>query len=174
MCDSQRRFTCVSKNIKDDAMDTVEEINGTYFYHGHNNLSARELFNLIFLENFSKAFGLSMTSGALILSGQPLMSVSGKLDAAHNTPGTSVASVLSRKLLKDARFPFGLRPVAPVGSFNKLKMVPSNKIATFVGRYIPWIGYANAVVTIQRVLSNTKREYNLIVRPRDRIQWTAF
>jgi len=155
-------------------MDTTEELKGTYFYHGHANVSAGELFNLIFVENFADGFGLSVTSAALILSGQPVITVSGKLDAARNTPGTSIASVLSRKLLKDMRFPFGLRPVAPVGSFNKLKMVPSNKIATFVGRYIPWVGYACAVVTVQKILHKTKREYNLIARPNDRIQWASF
>nr|WP_226888921.1 hypothetical protein [Pectobacterium aquaticum] len=50
-------------------METTEELNSTYYYHGHGNLTAGELFNLIFLENFSSRTGLEITAAALILSG---------------------------------------------------------------------------------------------------------
>ncbi|ANI83277.1 STM2901 family protein [Kosakonia oryzae] len=155
-------------------MDTVEELNGTYFYHGHTNVSAGELFNLIFLENFADSFGLDVASAAMVLIGQPYIPVSGKLAAGQNTPGTSIASIVSRKILRDARFPFGWRPLAPVGKLRSLKMVPSNKIATFVGRYIPYVGYAMALVAVQQVMSKTRTQYNLIARPQDRIKWTYF
>nr|WP_244322048.1 hypothetical protein [Pectobacterium odoriferum] len=70
-------------------MDTTEELNNTYYYHGHVNLTAGELFNLIFLENFSSRTDLEITAAVLILSGQPYLKVSGKLSAATATPGTS-------------------------------------------------------------------------------------
>lgn len=155
-------------------MDTFEELNGTYFYHGHTNVSAGELFNLIFLENFADSFGLDVASAAIILIGQPYIPVSGKLAAGHNTPGTSIASIVSRKILRDTRFPFGWRPLTPVGKLRSLKMVPTNKVATFVGRYIPYVGYATALVVVQQIMSKTRTQYNLIARPKDRIQWTYF
>lgn len=91
-------------------MDTVEELGRTYFYQGHTNLSPAELFNIIFLENFADHTGMEIGAAALILSGQPYIKVTGKLSAASATPGTSVASKVSRYLLKDLRFPYNLRP----------------------------------------------------------------
>ena len=41
-------------------MDTTEEANGTYWYHGHSNLSAGELFDLIFLEQFCDELELAL------------------------------------------------------------------------------------------------------------------
>lgn len=50
-------------------MDTTEELNGTYFYHGQSNLSAGELFDVIFLEQFCDELGIGIESGAAILAG---------------------------------------------------------------------------------------------------------
>lgn len=52
-------------------MDTTEELNGTYFYHGQSNLSAGELFDVIFIEQFCDEHGIGIESGAAILAGQP-------------------------------------------------------------------------------------------------------
>lgn len=155
-------------------MDTTEELNGTYFYHGHANVTPGELFDLIFLEQLADSLGVTTEAATLVLIGQPIIPVSGKLAAAENTPGTSIASVLSRRILKDTRFPFGIRPSAPMGKFSKLKMVPTNKIATFIGRWIPFIGYAQLIIMLEVVAKNTRNKYNLIARPKDRIQWTYF
>lgn len=38
-------------------MDTVEELNGTYFYKGVCNISAGELFFWIFLDKIDEQFG---------------------------------------------------------------------------------------------------------------------
>ncbi|KFC86956.1 MULTISPECIES: STM2901 family protein [Hafnia] len=155
-------------------MDTTEETNGTYFYHGHPNVTPGELFDLIFIELLADTLGMTTEGVSMVLIGQPLIPVSGKLSAATNTPGTSVASIVSRKILKDARFPFGLRPSAPMGKLSKLKMVPTNKIATFLGRWLPFVGYAELIITVQLVAKRTRDKYNLIARPSDRIQWTSF
>ncbi len=48
-------------------MDTTEELNGTYFYHGQSNLSAGELLMSFFLNNF-------VTNLALVLNLVPLSS----------------------------------------------------------------------------------------------------
>lgn len=84
-------------------MDTTEELNGTYFYHGHANVTPGELFDLIFLEQLADSLGVTTEAATLVLIGQPIIPVSGKLAAAENTPGTSIASVLSRRILKDTR-----------------------------------------------------------------------
>ncbi|MEB0774527.1 hypothetical protein VC840_19415 [Citrobacter portucalensis] len=98
-------------------MDTTEEANGTYWYHGHANVTSGELFDLIFIEQLADSLGITTEAVTLVLIGQPFIPVEGKLSAATNTPGTSIASILCRKLLKGARFPFGLRKVRISRSF---------------------------------------------------------
>lgn len=103
-------------------MDTTEELGGTYFYHGHANVTAHELFWLIYVEGLSEHLGLDVTTTAMILGGQPWIPVSGKLSAINNTPGTSVVSKLARALLKEKRIPFGLRLSAPMGKGSKINL----------------------------------------------------
>ncbi|MFH7171700.1 hypothetical protein ACHWGM_22190, partial [Klebsiella pneumoniae] len=71
-------------------MDTTEELNGTYFYHGQSNLSAGELFDVIFLEQFCDELGIGIESGAAILAGQPWLKTRTKPGEAIK--GTSVVS----------------------------------------------------------------------------------
>ncbi len=71
-------------------MDTTEELNGTYFYHGQSNLSAGELFDVIFLEQFCDELGIGIESGAAILAGQPWLKTRTKPGEAIK--GTSVIS----------------------------------------------------------------------------------
>jgi hypothetical protein len=112
-------------------MNTTEELNGTYFYHGHSNLSAGELFDLIFLEQFCDELAIGVESGAAILSGQPWLRTRQKPRDAQ--VGTSIASKYARIILRDARLPFGLRVNTPVG----FSMKKTNKLAAVIGRYIP-------------------------------------
>ncbi|MGP6442907.1 STM2901 family protein [Rahnella aceris] len=154
-------------------MDTIEELNVTYFYHGHANLSNQELFGLIFIESLSNHLGLDTTATVLIITGQPYIPVPGKMVTA--IPGTSVALKLSRALLKQAKLPFGLKAWTPVGkSFNTLTMRKTTKWAALIDRYVPFVGYAMAVILIQQVAAETRSKYNLIARPEDRIAWTYF
>lgn len=69
-------------------MDTTEELNGTYFYHGQSNLSAGELFDVIFIEQFCDELGIGIESGAAILAGQPWLKTRTKPGEAIK--GTSV------------------------------------------------------------------------------------
>lgn len=149
-------------------MDTIEELNGTYFYRALSGLSSAELFNLIFLEGFADRFGLEITAAALILSGQPLLPTRAKPIGAKK--GTSIASVLSRKLLKDVRLPRGLLIPTIVGG----NIRHTNKIEAALGRAVPWIGHSMAIVAVYQIASATRNKYNLIARQKDRIQWTYF
>lgn len=155
-------------------MDTIEELGGTYFYHGHANVTAPELFNLIFIESLSDYLGLDTSATVMIIIGQPWIPISGKLSAATNTPGTSVISKIARAMFKEKRLPFGVRLEAPMGKGSKMKMVPTSKIAPFIGRWTPWLGYAQIVIMLQLVSKRTRNKYNLIARPSDRIVWPSF
>lgn len=48
-------------------MDTTEELNGTYFYAGRQNLTATELFFMVFCESVATQFGIGAADfGAII------------------------------------------------------------------------------------------------------------
>lgn len=149
-------------------MDTTEELNGTYFYHGHSKLSPGELFDLIFLEQFCDELGIGVESGAAILAGQPWLKTRQKPRDAQ--VGTSVVSKYARILLRDARVPFGIRIPTPVG----VRIQPTTKLAAVIARYVPWLGWIGLVNSIYQVSRKTQNKYNLIARPKDRIQWTYF
>ena len=149
-------------------MDTTEEANGTYWYHGHSNLSAGELFDLIFLEQFCDELGIGIESGAAILAGQPWLKTRQKPSGAIE--GTSVVSKYGRMLLKDARVPFGIKVPTPVG----LRIQSTNKLAAVIARYVPWLGWIGLVNALVQVSRKTQIKFNLIARSKDRIQWTSF
>ena len=56
-------------------MDTVEELNGTYFYKGVANISAGELFFWIFLDDVNEYVNgiADIVTMSLILPGQPML-----------------------------------------------------------------------------------------------------
>jgi len=148
-------------------MDTTEELNGTYFYHGHENVSAQELFWLIFLEEFSKHEGLAIETAATILSGWPL--IPKKKGLGKSSWGTCVASKMSRRIFKDMHF---IEPVeTPVGIWKTRWTI---RVGTAVGRYVPYVGYVQAMIVFSIVAKETRNKYNLIARPDDRIPWTYF
>lgn len=149
-------------------MDTTEELNGTYSYHGQSNLSAGELFDAIFLEQFCDELGINITSGAAILAGQPWLVTRTKPGTAIK--GTSVISKYTRVLLKNTKVPFGIRVKTPVG----IRMRTTNSLAAVIARYVPWLGWIGLINSLYQVSRKTQNKYNLIARPKDRVQWTSF
>ncbi|WP_421532379.1 STM2901 family protein [Lelliottia amnigena] len=149
-------------------MDTTEEQNGTYFYHGQVNLTAGELFDVIFLEHFCDELGIGITSGATILAGQPWLETRTKPGTAIK--GTSIVSKYARMLLKNTKVPFGLRIKTPVG----IRMRTTNSLAAVIARYVPWLGWFELTNSLYQVSRKTQNKFNLIARPEDRIQWTSF
>ncbi|ATG01038.1 putative cytoplasmic protein [Lelliottia amnigena] len=149
-------------------MDTTEEQNGTYFYHGQVNLTAGELFDVIFLEQFCDELGIGITSGATILAGQPWLETRTKPGTAIK--GTSIVSKYARMLLKNTKVPFGLRIKTPVG----IRMRTTNSLAAVIARYVPWLGWFELINSLYQVSRKTQNKFNLIARPEDRIQWTSF
>jgi hypothetical protein len=153
-------------------MDTVEELNGTYFYAGKSNLSAGELFFMIFCETTVDQFGFGVADfGAVIaiLSGRNDLTTRTKPRDAIE--GTSHASKAARKVFKNAKFPFGKRLPTWIGGYTpwtvKRKMVA--KIGTFVGRTIPLLGIIIIASDVSQIIYRSVRDYNLIARENDKL-----
>lgn len=102
-------------------MDTVEELNGTYFYAGKSNLNAAQLLFMIFCENTASQFGIGVADfGAVValVSGRSNLGTRGKF--ANATKGTSYASKSARAVFRKSKFPFGI------------------SLPTWLGGYTPW------------------------------------
>lgn len=148
-------------------MDTVEELNGTYFYNGMINLSASELFFWVLIDSVSEQMGDigDLATVALIILGQPLIGTRRKFRTA--TEGTSVASIYARRYL-DIELPFRL-PTFTNASLKYFKPMWVNNLGKFVGRAVPvlgWILLANDVATIAYKATTS---YNRIARGADKI-----
>lgn len=152
-------------------MDTTEQLNGTYFYGGLSNLSAGELFFWIMVDVTAEHFtGATAATGnvmaaAAIYAGRNNVAVSGKL--ANATPGTSWASVQSRRLLQKYRLPFPLPTI--VGNPFKMKIIMTKKLGTFVGRTVPVIGWAIVASDVAVISWKSVNRYNAIARAEDKI-----
>ncbi len=150
-------------------MDTTEELGGTYFYHGNANVTPQELFLLIFAEGLANHMGITVETAATIMAGLPIIPKRKVLGASGSR--TSIASKVARRILKGVRFPGGMRIATTIGMGTERM---TNKVGTAVGRAVPFIGYAQAVVLFAVVAKETRAKYNTIARPKDRIAWTSF
>ena len=149
-------------------MDTTETLNGTYFYHGHANVTKEELFWLIFIESFADHSGMAVETAATIIAGQPILPKRKVLGAKGNK--TSIASKMARRIFNNERFPDGMR----IESLVLGEVRHTNKVGAVVGRAVPYFGYAQAVVMVALVARDTRKKYNLIAYPQDRVAWTYF
>ncbi|OWS77641.1 STM2901 family protein [Pantoea sp. VS1] len=152
-------------------MDTTEQLNGTYFYGGLSNLNAGELFFWIMVDVTAEHFtGAAVATGnvvaaAAIYAGRNNVAVSGKL--ANATPGTSYASIQSRRLLQKYRLPFPLPTI--VGNPFNMKIIMTQKLGTFVGRTVPVIGWAVVASDVGVIGWKSMNRYNTIARAEDKI-----
>jgi len=147
-------------------MDTVEELNGTYFYKGVFNLSAGELFFWIFLDAVHEQFGVSDIVAAVgVILGQPTRPTRGKFAGA--TKGTSIVSETSRRYL-NIELPFRL-PTFTNASLRTLKPKFVNNLGAFVGRTVPVLGWAVCASDIAIIAFMATTNYNRIARGNDKI-----
>lgn len=151
-------------------MDTVEELNNTYFYAGRSNLSASQLLFMIFCENTASQLGVQ-DFGAIvsIVAGLNNLPTRGKFAGA--TPGTSYASTKARQLLGNVKFPWGITLPSVIGGYppHKLKIIMVRKISTFTGRAIPVLGWVILASDVSQIAYRTVRDYNRIARGNDKI-----
>ncbi|WP_330993466.1 STM2901 family protein [Pluralibacter gergoviae] len=153
-------------------MDTVEELNGTYFYAGRSNLTASELFFMVFCENVIDQLGLGLVDfGAVvaIVSGRNTLPTREKPNGAEK--GTSYASKASRKVFKKAQFPFGIKLPSVIGGYppSTIRIRAVANIGTFTGRAIPVVGWVILASDISQITYRTIRDYNAIARGNDKL-----
>ncbi len=153
-------------------MDTVEELNGTYFYSGKSNLTAAELFFVIFCENTASQLGVGLSEfGAVIaiVSGRNNLDTRAKF--ANATKGTSYASKGARALFGKTKFPFGIALPTWLGGYTPwtARRVMVRNIAPFVGRSIPLIGIIILASDVTQITYRSIRDYNAISRENDKL-----
>ncbi|EMD9273990.1 hypothetical protein VWV82_002587 [Cronobacter malonaticus] len=148
-------------------MDTVEELNGTYFYKGICNISAGELFFWIMLDEINDYFGNigDLLTISLILLGQPILKTRGKPRGA--TPGTSIASAAGRRWL-NIELPRPL-PTFTNASIKTLRPMMTRNLGAFVGRTIPVVGWVLLAKDFATITFNVMKKYNRIARGNDKI-----
>jgi len=148
-------------------MDTVEELNGTYFYDGMSNLTAGDLFFWIMVNETLTQLGVSDMAGVVaIYIGSNNIDVAGK--PSNATQGTSLASKTVRKYLKGKIMPFKLPTV--MGYYPpRMKIIMTRKLSTFVGRSIPVLGVVILAYDISAIVVKTTNKYNTIASPDDRL-----
>lgn len=156
--------------IRDYKVDTVEELNGTYFYAGNSNLSATELFFMIFCETTADQFGIDDVAAVIALySGVNDQKTRTKPKGAKE--GTSRVSKTMRRYFKTAKFPYGIKLPTWVGGYTpwtaERRMVA--KISTFVGRTIPLVGEVILLSDVSQISWRTLRDYNRIARGNDKL-----
>ncbi|MEA5103512.1 STM2901 family protein [Pantoea sp. S18] len=147
-------------------MDTVEQLNETYFYDGSSNLSAGELFFWVMIDETLDHFGITdIAAVTAIYLGSNNITVAGKLAGA--TPGTSVASIYSRRLFRGRMMPMKLPTW--IGYPPNAKRIMTQKLGTFVGRTIPLAGWVILAVDVTTITFKAVNKYNTIAHPSDRL-----
>ncbi|HAK6771111.1 TPA: hypothetical protein H2S92_003144 [Salmonella enterica] len=131
-------------------MDTVEELNSTYFYAGRSNLTASQLLFMIFCENTANQLGVQ-DFGAIVSIVAGLNVLPTRTKPRGAIEGTQLPSVIG-----------GYPP-----STLKIKMVA--KISAFTGRAIPVVGWIILASDVSQIAYRTVRDYNRIARGSDKI-----
>ncbi|MDN0109504.1 STM2901 family protein [Yersinia mollaretii] len=151
-------------------MDTVEELNNTYFYAGRSNLTASQLLFMVFCENTANQLGVQ-DFGAIVSIVAGLNVLPTRTKPRDAIEGTSLASRGSRKVFGKAKFPWGVRLPSVIGGYPpstlKIKMVA--KISAFTGRAIPVVGWIILAADVSEITWCTLRDYNRIARGNDKI-----
>ena len=148
-------------------MDTVEELNGTYFYNGIINLSPSELYFWILIDTIKDQMGdiEDLYTLVLILLGQPILNTRRKF--RNTTKGTSIASVYARRYL-DIELGFRL-PTFTNASIRYLKPMMVNNLGKFVGRTIPVLGWVLLASDVTTLFFKATTRYNTVARGDDKI-----
>lgn len=142
-------------------------MSNTYTYGIHQQLQPQELFFLVFVDTAASQFGIDdVTAIGALVAGYPMLPTRRKFAGA--TKGTSIASVVARKVL-----PFDLKerilPTITFRSMRHLKILFVKNIGAFVGRTIPVIGVFMLAHDAFVISVESVRVYNALVKEEDRI-----
>lgn len=138
----------------------------TYTLGVHTGLTPPQLFFLIFLDEGAKQLGVEDIVGfGLAVLGQPLIPTRRK--AKGTTAGTSFASKFLREKL-----PYKFkRPMATLTtqSILRLRFAYTNEVGAFVGRWIPFVGWALLARDLFLTSEHTVMRYNRLVKTEDKV-----
>lgn len=142
-------------------------LSNTYTYGIHQQLQPQELLFLVFVDTAASHFGIDdVTAIGAVIAGYPMLPTRGKFAGA--TKGTSIASVVSRKVL-----PFELKhrilPTITWKSMLQLKVLLVKNIGTFVGRTIPVVGVVVLAYDAYKISTESVRAYNELVQEEDKV-----
>lgn len=142
-------------------MDTVEQLNGKYFFDGMS-VDGDELLLWLLLDEFLKRFSdiTDILAVASMLASLPVIPVRGKLDAGKTTKGTSPLSMISRTYIRQ-RFKKPQRTI----TWKKMlrgEWAYTTSVGAYVGRWVPWIGAAITAYDLSIITWNVIHRYKLI------------
>ncbi|KWU29081.1 STM2901 family protein [Burkholderia cenocepacia] len=142
-------------------------MNNTYAFGTHPDLTPMELFFLIFIDETCKELGVDDVAAVVaIVAGQNWMPTRAK--PFGTTPGTSVASILSRKYL-DYDLKKKILPTLTNASVKRLKFILVRNIGVFVGRAVPVVGWVIAAKDVTMISIRSVSRYNALVKPEDKV-----
>ncbi|WP_310606427.1 STM2901 family protein [Buttiauxella brennerae] len=145
-------------------MDTTEQVNG-YYFSGLSNITASELFFWVFLDETGRQVGAEdFTALALIVLGQPMRATRAKPIGA--TKGTSTLSYYLRQWLTTEVDQW---PTLTNGSISRLKFSYVTNLGAFVGRWLPFVGWAILAEDVAIIAYKATNRYNLLVKESDRL-----
>ncbi|MET3214591.1 UNVERIFIED_ORG: hypothetical protein ABIC48_002335 [Burkholderia territorii] len=126
-----------------------------------------ELFFLVFIDETCKELGVDDVAAVVaIVAGQNWMPTRAK--PFCTTPGTSVASILSRKYL-DYDLKKKILPTLTNASVKRLKFILVRNIGVFVGRAVPVVGWVIAAKDVTTISIRSVSRYNALVKPEDKV-----
>jgi len=109
-----------------------------YNYGRHRNLTPSELFLFIAVGETCDQLGIDDVEAViLILSGLPFLPTRAK--PAGATKGTSVASAMSRSLIR-YELNNKVLPTFTLNSIKRFRWILTHRLSVFVGRTIPGVG----------------------------------
>ncbi|OED09245.1 STM2901 family protein [Burkholderia sp. A2] len=142
-------------------------MNNTYAFGTHRDLTPMELFFLVFIDETCKELGVDDVAAVVaIVAGQNWMPTRAK--PFGTTPGTSVASILSRKYL-DYDLKKKILPTLTNASVKRLKFILVRNIGVFVGRAVPVVGWVIAAKDVTTISIRSVSRYNALVKPEDKV-----
>jgi len=142
-------------------MDTVEQLNGRYFFDGMS-VDGDELLLWLILDEFRKNFSgiTDILAVASILASLPVIPVRGKLDATKTTRGTSPLSLASRTFIRQ-RFKSRRRTIT-WKTMLRGEWAYTTSVGAYVGRWVPWIGAVLTAYDLTIITRNVIHRYKLI------------
>ncbi|WP_175776690.1 STM2901 family protein [Burkholderia anthina] len=142
-------------------------MNNTYDFGTHRDLTPMELFFLVFIDETCKKLGVDDVAAVVaIAAGQNWIPTRAK--PFGTTPGTSVASILSRKYL-DYDLKKKILPTLTNASVKRLRFILVRNIGVFVGRAVPVVGWVVAANDVTMISIHSVARYNALVKPEDKV-----